>query len=316
MKSFTLITSDRFIWNRNELLKFLIDNQYKDITIFTNGEGCCSTSNGLYSILDQFEFKSVTINTTNTVEQNNKYNILINSHSFKFFEVTGNYTEYHQWNKKYLYGALYNRAIWHRIGLASHLMKNHEDISLINFRSNPHDVEQRTLFELQTLFENDIDSVKNFTQVLDRFPIQVESTDGYTVGATTKEHTDQLKSFYLNFLIDIVAETFTSGRTFFPTEKTVRPILMKKPFIIMGPKCFLIHLRQMGFKTFYEFWDESYDGFDGAQKYKKILSLIDDLSKKPISDVETMYINMQDILDHNYNLLIKQNYNKKITYVD
>jgi hypothetical protein len=49
-----------------------------------------------------------------------------------------------------------------------------------------------------------------------------------------------------------------------------------RPFIVMGSKNFLIYLRQMGFKTFYEFWNEDYDGYEGKEKYLQILKLIDD----------------------------------------
>ena len=92
-------------------------------------------------------------------------------------------------------------------------------------------------------------------------------------------------------------------------------MLLKKPFIVMGPKCFLIHLRQMGFRTFHDFWDEDYDGYAPKQKYLMILKLIKSLSKKSFEELDNMYQNMQEILDHNYNLLRMQTYNKNINYV-
>jgi hypothetical protein len=125
-----------------------------------------------------------------------------------------------------------------------------------------------------------------------------------------------LAEFYPDLLIDIVAESFVQGRTFYATEKTVIPMLLKKPFVVMGPKCFLIHLRQMGFRTFYEFWDEDYDGYEPQQKYLMILKLLDTLSKKSIPELEQMYRDMQPILDHNYDLLINKNYTTVIDYVD
>jgi hypothetical protein len=71
----------------------------------------------------------------------------------------------------------------------------------------------------------------------------------------------------------------------------------------------------MGFKTFYDFWDEDYDGYQGKERFSRILHLINDLSKKSIKELETMYWDMQYILDHNYNLLLTQQYKKQITYV-
>jgi hypothetical protein len=314
---FTIIPADNFIWNHSELLKFLIDNQSKDIEIDINSEGCCLISIGLYKILDLFKFKSVIIYTTNIlVEPHPMHKIVIINALSRFFKIQENYDEYHRWNKKYIFGALYNRPLWHRIGLSSYLTKYHSNISLVNFRSDPHDQDQRQLFEMQKLFEIDIKSANNFLNVKDCFPLQVELTDGYTVGGTTKQHTDQLKNFYTDFLIDIVAETFTSGRSFFPTEKTVRPMLLKKPFIVMGPKCFLIYLRQLGFKTFNDFWSEDYDGYSPHLKYQYILNLVDSIANKSTEELYKMYQDMHPILNHNYNLLVHQSYNKKIEYVE
>ena len=314
---FTLIPADYFIWNKHELLSFLIRHQGCDIIINTHSEGCCLKSIGLYQLLDLFVFRSVTIETTNAVEYHPVYNI-VKRQTDKFFKVHSavNYSECQQWNKSKVFGALYNRAIWHRIGLASYLKTNYNDISLVNFRANPHDPDQRQLFEVQKLFEFSPESVTNFSQLYDMLPAVIEPIDGYTVGATTIQHTDQLCKFYKDFLIDIVAETFTSGRTFFPTEKTVRPMLMKKPFIAMGPKCFLIHLRQMGFKTFYEFWDEDYDGYGTVERYKRILLVIDSLANKSATELSAMYDAMQEVLEHNYQVLVSQTYNNEIKWVE
>jgi hypothetical protein len=131
-----------------------------------------------------------------------------------------------------------------------------------------------------------------------------------------KKFTDQVAEFYPDFLIELVAETFCTGRTFFPTEKTTKPMLLQKPFIIMGPKCFLIHLRQMGFRTFHDFWDEDYDGHEGLHRYVRILKLIEDLANKSVNELEDMYQAMQPILEHNYQLLLERSYTTQIEYVE
>jgi hypothetical protein len=93
-------------------------------------------------------------------------------------------------------------------------------------------------------------------------------------------------------------------------------MLLKKPFIIFGSQDYLLYLRQMGFKTFYNFWDEDYDGFETKDRYVRILKLINELSTKSIDELTDMYLGMQEILDHNYNLLITQEFSKKINYVE
>jgi hypothetical protein len=310
--------NDNHIFNRLELITFLARNQDQNIILNTNYEGGCLESLGLYELLDCFRFKSVTIVTGNIVEHHPTYQIRVHESAFRFFYTIGNtdYTPYHTWNQQRVFGALYNRATWNRMGLAGHLHVNYRDQSLINFRSNPHDDIDRRLFEMQKLFEIDIDSAQSFLSAADSFPLQVEDRDGYTTGVSTQKHTDQLAGFYPNFLIDIVAETFVNGRNFFPTEKTIRPMLLKKPFIIMGPKCNLIHLQQMGFKTFGSFWNEDYDGYGIKHKYTKIINLIDTLSTRSTDQLAQMYADMQPILDHNYNLLIEKKFSKTVNYVE
>lgn len=314
MNRFKIIPADNFIWNQHELLQFLVANQGNDIVIDTNEEGCCATATGLYRALDLFSFNSVTLITNNILETHNKY-IVTGNKFFKFFNG-GNtdYKKYHTWNRNNTFGAFYNRPLWHRIGLAAEL--NEFTSALLNFRSDPRSEDNRCQFELQTLFEFAPESAKKFLTAIKQFPQQLEQQDGYTVGATTQQHTNQLCEFYPNILVDVVAETFTSGNTFFVTEKTVRPMLLKKPFIVMGSKNFMIYLRQMGFRTFYEFWDEDYDGYEGKEKYLQILKLINELSTKSIDELSLMYEKMQPILEHNYNLIKTQQYQKIITYVD
>lgn len=315
-----LDVNDTTIWNKQELYKFLIEHQGKVIDIGV-AEGPDLKTLGLFNILDQFEFKAVTIHTLNSVQEDynyyqyDNYNLMS---AFRYFMIPSdtNYTEFHYWNKKKIFGGFYNRPTWARIGLTAHLGCNYWDQTNLNFRFNPHDQDQRPLFDIQKLFDIDPNSVKNFLSIQDRLPIQLEAEDSYTMGGTVKAHTDQLAGFYPDFLIDVVAETFLQGRTFYPTEKTTRPMLLKKPFIHMGPKCFLIHLRQMGFKTFHEFWDEEYDGHGMKQRYERVLKLIDDLAAKSIDELEDMYNRMQPILDHNYDLMLSRKWKRDIAYVE
>jgi hypothetical protein len=92
-------------------------------------------------------------------------------------------------------------------------------------------------------------------------------------------------------------------------------MLLKKPMIIMGPINYLEYLRQMGFRTFHDFWDEDYDGYEDKTRYSKILQLMHRLSQMSVPQLESMYWDMQYILDHNYNLLVSQTYNQTVTHI-
>ena len=82
---------------------------------------------------------------------------------------------------------------------------------------------------------------------------------------------------YNRFQIEIVAETYCLGDTFFPTEKTVRPIMAAKPMLIYGPRKFLVRLRNLGFETWSDLWDESYDELEGLERWQTIKTVMHDL---------------------------------------
>jgi hypothetical protein len=106
----------------------------------------------------------------------------------------------------------------------------------------------------------------------------VTSLDGHFVRDQYIENpiTNQdLLNFYDQFAVEIVAETYTLGDTFFPTEKTVRPIMAGKPMIVYGPKNFLTRLRSLGFETYNSCWDESYDQLEGPQRWEAIKKILD-----------------------------------------
>jgi hypothetical protein len=313
---FILLPGNGFVWNKSEFIKFLIANQGQEISVSTHKEGVCLKSTGVYQLLETFGYRDVTINTNNLLEQHPYFKIQFDCPQMFFKVANKSYQQYHVWNKNKIFGCLYNRPLWYRIGLAAEMQIKHNDISLINFRSNPNDADQQQLFEIQSLFEQAPYSLEKFCQVKNTWPRQIESTDSYTVGNTTDAHTDQLAGFYPEFLIDLVAETWTQGQCFFPTEKTVRPMLLKKPMIVMGPGNYLDYLHQMGFRTFNDFWNEDYDGFADGNRYQKILTLIDKISMFSTQYLTDMYQEMQVILDHNYNLLLNQSYNTKITYIE
>jgi hypothetical protein len=76
-----------------------------------------------------------------------------------------------------------------------------------------------------------------------------------------------LLQHYHNFAVEIVCETYTLGNTFFPTEKTIRPLMAAKPILVYGPRYFLARLRELGFRTYNEIWDESYDLYQGPERW-------------------------------------------------
>ena len=65
---------------------------------------------------------------------------------------------------------------------------------------------------------------------------------------------------------------------------------MYQPFIVLGPQGYLRQLRSHGFKTFSEFWDESYDDIDDPEiRYNKVLEIILKIKEMDILEVNDLY---------------------------
>lgn len=305
-------TSDK-IWNLPEFVDFLAQNQHKEIQLKTFPEAVCMQTLGIYKILDSFSFKKVTISTHNPFETHHKYTIKFLP-NFWFAQKQNIDAKLHTWNKNKKFFCFYHRPTAGRLGLASYLNYHHQYDSLIHFSASLDD-DNLIQFELDKLLSYDTSSVKTAGELTQYLPLLLSSPDRYTHWQGYF-YDDPLTNFYQDILIDVVVESHVSGKTFFPTEKTLRPMWLKKPFIIFASKNYLLYLRQMGFRTFADFWDEDYDGYENKDRYSRILALLDQLSKKSRDELENMYWEMQYSLQHNYDLLQSQTYATQLTYID
>jgi hypothetical protein len=115
------------------------------------------------------------------------------------------------------------------------------------------------------------------------------------------------KQWYADTYIHITSETrFQFGETPFISEKTFRPIANLQPFIFVGNYHSLAYLKELGFKTFSPFIDESYDNETSFKvRIKKIYNEIEKLNNMPISELHAWYYSITDILLHNQKRLLE-----------
>lgn len=89
------------------------------------------------------------------------------------------------------------------------------------------------------------------------------------------------------------------------TEKTIKPIYYKSPFIINGCRGLLELLRQDGFQTFSKVWDESYDQMsDINDRQDRIIEVLKSLESKTFHE---LYDETLPVVTHNYNHLMSIN---------
>jgi hypothetical protein len=120
----------------------------------------------------------------------------------------------------------------------------------------------------------------------------------------TKE--TMLANFYRDIFVDIVTETRFAQSCANYSEKVLQPMQYMKPFILLAPPHTLKYLKESGYQTFSEFWDESYDSTeDHGERLRKILELIKSLLDKPIEELRNVYQQMLPVLEHNKKLYKK-----------
>lgn len=107
------------------------------------------------------------------------------------------------------------------------------------------------------------------------------------------------------YLFELTFETMTRGFTFTPSEKTVRTIVAEKPMVAYAPRHFLENLRNLGFKTWNDLWDESYDQFEGPERYHAIMALVREVCNWTKDQQLEAYQQSRKICVHNRLMLLK-----------
>ena len=103
---------------------------------------------------------------------------------------------------------------------------------------------------------------------------------------------------YNDSKFSLVSESNDTNNEIFMTEKIWKPIIAQQPFVVHGNYLYLQKLREMGFKTFANYFDESYDlEVDADKRIDKIVHTCQDLLTKNWKDI---YLQTQSLRQHNY----------------
>ena len=130
---------------------------------------------------------------------------------------------------------------------------------------------------------------------------------------------DHFYSCHYGFLkkagVYIVSETMFNHPSPYFSEKTVSALLSNRPFIIIGEHGSLRALKQKGYKTFNDMFDESYDNIiDPSSRMESIFELVKDINARSLDEIKENVLKCQDKLSHNRNLMMASisAYTKKV----
>ena len=97
----------------------------------------------------------------------------------------------------------------------------------------------------------------------------------------------------------VVSETNDTDNEVFMTEKIWKAIMAQHVFVVHGNYLYLRRLRELGFKTFSDYFDESYDlELNKKKRIEKIVDTCRDLLSK---DWKHIYLQTKALRQHNYN---------------
>jgi hypothetical protein len=139
-----------------------------------------------------------------------------------------------------------------------------------------------------------------------KLPLMIDNGSGHAAQSHQIDLWDQAN----NSLIHVVTETVYKGRKNHLTEKSFKPIVMQQPFIIQSCKGSLEYLRRYGFRTFGDFWDESYDEADDSVRTYEIGKLLQDINTMSQKEKAQLQTAVNSTVEHNYNWFYGEEFEK------
>lgn len=191
----------------------------------------------------------------------------------------------------------------HRTVLFSELSSNQNlmDKVEISFTGISQDIQKEHLNLLSDNYKNNKERLLNVdcsnNKILD-VEFKNESTQYYTIPVNLAFTYGW--DFHNSTFVNIVSETLVTNSSIFFTEKIHKSIISAQPFIVVGNPFYLKKMRELGYKTFSEFWDESYDlETDFTKRFEKIVETLEYISTWDFNRCNEVYTSMVPILKHN-----------------
>ena len=211
------------------------------------------------------------------------------------------------------FGLFVGGSRWHRLMLAGYLFDQHADKSIISYRQTVFRKDQPCNLRIDDLllncFKHNDKIWPRINKLVQNLPLKATDEPNDNLGYINFDQSWNINTMYEKIFLDVVCETWHNGKTFYPTEKIARALVCRTPFLVYAGKDFLSNLRRFGFRTFEQFWDESYDAHSGVDRIIKMQTILKRIADKTTQELKSMTAQMKNILDHNvevYNSLSNQ----------
>lgn len=144
--------------------------------------------------------------------------------------------------------------------------------------------------QIYNSFSNSVSMYRNFD----------ENTDFSNKTIATEFNTSPVQKS----LVYVALETTVTHPEVFLSTISFKGIFHKRPFIILGVPGTVAYLKSLGFKTFSDFWDESYDSENCFEtRVDKIIKILEFVSNLTRAELSELHKQMQQILEYNHHYL-------------
>ena len=104
----------------------------------------------------------------------------------------------------------------------------------------------------------------------------------------------------------VIAETCWQNHFSFYTEKTAKPIIARRLFVMFAGRGYLANLRRLGFQTFDSVIDESYDlETDDYVRWRQAWAQVQWLKSQPQARILEQ---IRPIVEHNFGVMMNTNW--------
>ena len=118
---------------------------------------------------------------------------------------------------------------------------------------------------------------------------------------------------YRSTEIEVVLETLFDDDRLHLTEKSLRPIACRQPFILVATHSSLQYLRDYGFQTFDSVWDESYDQIENpVLRMQAIIDVMRDISAWSAEEWISKKHRLTQIAEHNQKHFFSKTFADKV----
>lgn len=207
----------------------------------------------------------------------------------------------------------------HRLAAIAELMKR--DLRSKTFMSFVMEKQSVNNFDgVELLLPKTLDVTKHFIkELLPDLPLNLSLVES---GYNMHQLLEMDLMLYRNSLFSLISETLFSTTTdlqaqgiihcfecTFHTEKTWKTIRAKHPFVMLSTPQTLKGLRDLGYKTFHPYINESYDEiYDDQERFYAVMDEVERLANMTDEETTVWLENVQPIAQYNYDLLKTKDY--------